>query len=171
MSNTTNQNGSVPADVDTLVATDAMYDTYANSAPTYIQAAATRAGGGGIVAHYRQLLEIACYDEQVAEQIAGQHRHESRLGRHGPLLIVSLIGFAETALAYFGLTLAVPTLSQAGDNNLLSVIAQQGALLAAVGVGVLSTAVTTVVGRQLSMAHRGLVAEPSSRVSRSEKPQ
>jgi hypothetical protein len=169
MDTATHNNGATQASMDDLAATEDMYDRYAESAPTYMSAAATRAAGVDVVAHYRRLLEIACYDEQVIEQIAGRHRHEGRLGRYGSLLVVSLTGVAETALAYFGLTLAVPSTSQAGDSTLLSLISQQGALLAAIAIGVLSTVVTMVVGRQLSLAHRGLVADPSHRGGRMEE--
>jgi hypothetical protein len=168
MSSPTHQNGAAPVDPDTLAATEQMHDAYAGSAPRYVQASARRVSGEKIVAHYRQLLEIACYQEQVAEQVAGQHRHESRLGSHAAVVVVALTGLAETALAYFGLTLAVPSLFQAGESGLLSLIAQQGALLAAIAIGVISTVVTTAVGRQLSSAHRGLIAEPSSHASRPE---
>jgi hypothetical protein len=153
---------------DPLAVRQEVYDDYAASAPGYMQAAATRAAGQPIVEHRRRLLELACYDEQVAEQIAGQHRHDGLLGGYGPLLVVSLTGVAETALAYFGLTLAVPNSGQTGNDWLLSFVSQDGAYLAAIAIGVLSTAVTAVVGRQLSLAHRGLVAEPSQRGRRAK---
>jgi hypothetical protein len=158
MNTATNDNTLAPADA--LAAKERMYDSYADSAPEYIQAAAKRAAGGDIVEHYRRLLAVACYDEQVAERIAGQYR-QGWVARHSPLLVVGLTGIAETALAYFGLTLAVPSMAQAGDSELLSLIAGQGALLTAIAIGVVSTAVTAMVGRQLSMAQRGFVAEPA----------
>jgi hypothetical protein len=154
------KNDTTSTPTDSMEAKERMYDRYAESAPEYMQAAATRAAGGGIVEHYRRLLEVACYDEQVVERIAGQYR-QGWLARHSPLLVVGLTGVAETALAYFGLTLAVPSVAQAGDSELLSLIAGQGAFLTAIAIGVVSTAVTTMVGRQLSMAQRGFVAEPA----------
>lgn len=155
------------ADLHTLEATRKLYDEYAKSAPPYRQAAIRRAAGNPIVRHRRALLDRACFDQQVAEQIAGRHRHGNRFG-HFAVLTITLTGFAETAMAYYGLTLAVPSLTQAGGSSILSFIAQQGALLAAVGIGVISTAVTAAVGRQLSLAHRGLIQDPPGRSIRQE---
>jgi hypothetical protein len=165
MSTSTIDNGSTPP----IPGSAGNYDSYAKSAPSYIQAAATRAAGEDIVAHHRRLLEFAHYDEQVAEKLAGQHR-QGLIGPYLSLFVISLTGVAETALAYFGLTLAVPSTSQAGEDGLLSLISQRGAIFTAIAIGVLSTAVTTTVGRHLSLAHRGLLAEPTGQGRRTEDP-
>lgn len=151
------------ADLHTLRETQKLYDEYAESAPSYVRAAVQRAAGDPVVRHRRALLDRACFDQQVVEQLAGAHQHRNRIGRLIALVSVALTGLAETAMAYYGLTLAVPSMTQAGGNPVLAWISQEGALLTAIGVGVISTTVTVAVGRQLSLAHRGLVTDPPKR--------
>ncbi|HZK72409.1 MAG TPA: hypothetical protein VFD88_00200 [Clostridia bacterium] len=163
MSASTSINGST----STIRGTDSMYDAYAESAPSYMQAAAARAAGAAIVTHYQRLMEFAQFDEQVAEKLAAQHQ-QGRLGPYLSPVVISLTGMAETALAYFGLTLAVPSTSQAGQDGLLMLISQRGAIFTAIAIGVLSTVVTATVGRHLSLAHRGLLAEPIGQSERKD---
>lgn len=112
--------------------------------------------------HHWTLAVIRFLREQWIEAALAWHVTETRLGRVlGPALI-ALLAAGETALAYQGLTLAVPAHPDAHGGWPLVLVERHGAMLAAVAIGVGSAVGATAVGWQLRKASRGLVADPSS---------
>jgi hypothetical protein len=152
--------GEAIGDLHVLDTAEGELRQHVKTSPGYVRATVARAMADPIVAHKRAIMLDAFYDQRVVEQFAGQHRGGRRVGALLPAMVLSLTAAGEAALCYAGVSLAVPDLSQAGDDPLLRWIVTGGAPLAAMAIGVLSALVTLHVGRQIKTAHRGVFQDP-----------
>jgi hypothetical protein len=152
--------GDAIGDLHVLGTAEGELRQHAKASPGYVKATVARAMADPIVAHRRAIMLDAFYDQRAVEQFAGQHREGGRIRALLPAIVLALTAAGEAALCYAGVSLAVPDLSQAGDDPLLRWIVTGGAPLAAVAIGVLSALVTLHVGRQIKTAHRGVFQDP-----------
>lgn len=112
--------------------------------------------------HHWTLAVTRFLREQWIEAGIAWHVTETWLGRVlGPALI-ALLALGETALAYQGLTLAVPAHPDPHGGWPLVLVERHGAILAAIAIGVGSAVGAAAVGWQLRKAGRGLVADPGA---------
>ena len=75
-----------------------------------------------------------------------------RLGNLWEVLVVFFVAAAESAMAYFGLTLAAPKTDVTSVDPIQQLLAAHGPEMLAVGVGLLSALVTVRVAKELALA-------------------
>jgi hypothetical protein len=112
---------------------------------------------------HRQDLMRAAQQHLCAFEYHARHHHRPRpWWRFGSeRLLIAVMATAETLLAYAGFKLAVPEIGQGGHDSLLHFIARNGALMAAIAVGITSACTQFALGRQLARASRGVLLDPT----------
>ena len=155
-------------DIHVLQRAERELNEHAKDSPAWLRAAVARASCEPIVEHKRVLMLNAMYDERAIEQVAGQHQSAHRFGGAVTMSVLGLTAAAEAALAYAGISLAIPDISEAGTDPVLQWISSGGAPIVASAVGLLTAMVTLHVGHQIKAAHRGVLRDPDTTNSKKE---
>lgn len=111
------------------------------------------------------LLEQRLQKRDAAAERLRQLEHHAWGGprRRFPVeyALVPVLALGEAALAYIGLKVAAPPLGDAGNDQLLKLIANHGAEALAVAVGLGAAVLQILVGRELALASRGVFTDPT----------
>jgi hypothetical protein len=116
--------------------------------------------------HGWTIAVIAFMQHQRAAAAVAWHVTETRAGRFLAPALIALLAAGEVALAYQGLILALPAHRSGHSGWLLELVQRNGAMLAAIAVGLGSAVGATVVGYQLRKAGRGTLIDPQQTTDR-----